>query len=45
MGRAAAQEPMNAAYDALLQVMRERKTSRAFDPNFVVPREHYDLIL
>lgn len=45
MGRAAQEEPMNPAYDALMQVMRERKTSRAFDPNFVVPREHYDLIL
>lgn len=45
MGRAATQEPMNAAYDALMAVMRERKTSRAFDPDFVVPREHYDLIL
>jgi nitroreductase len=36
---------MNAAYDALMAVIRERKTSRAFDPDFVVPREHYDLIL
>lgn len=45
MGRAGEKEPMNPAYDALLQIMRERKTSRAFDPNFVVPREHYDLIL
>lgn len=32
-------------YDALMDVIRERKTSRAFDPDFVVPREHYDLIL
>jgi 5,6-dimethylbenzimidazole synthase len=46
MGRAGAEKPMTtAAYDALMQVVRERKTSRAFDPAFVVPREHYDLIL
>ena len=32
-------------YDALLQVMRNRVTVRAFDPTFEVPREHYELIL
>jgi len=32
-------------YDALMEVMRNRVTSRAFDPEFEVPREHYDLIL
>lgn len=32
-------------YDALMDVMRRRMTSRAFDPSYVVPREHYDLIL
>ena len=33
------------AYDALMKVVRERKTSRAFDPDYEVPREHYDMIL
>lgn len=32
-------------YDALMQVIRNRVTVRAFDPDFVVPDEHYDLIL
>lgn len=32
-------------YDALMDVVRTRLTSRAFDPAYVVPREHYDLIL
>ena len=32
-------------YDALMQVVRSRVTSRAFDPQFVVPHEHYELIL
>lgn len=32
-------------YDALLQVIRNRVTVRAFDPSFEVPREHYELIL
>src|SRR5213596_1010878 len=30
---------------ALLEVMRNRLTTRQFDPACVVPREHYDLIL
>ena len=30
---------------ALLEVMRGRMTTRQFDPGWVVPREHYDLIL
>jgi len=30
---------------ALLEVMRNRLTTRQFDPGCVVPREHYDLIL
>ncbi len=34
-----------SAYQALMEVVRERKTSRAFDPNFRIPEEHYDLIL
>jgi nitroreductase len=32
-------------YDALMEVIRTRITTRAFDPNCVVPREHYDMIL
>jgi len=32
-------------YDALMQVMKNRVTVRAFNPGFVVPDEHYDLIL
>ncbi len=33
------------AYDALMQVVRNRITTRAFDPICQVPDEHYDLIL
>jgi 5,6-dimethylbenzimidazole synthase len=32
-------------YDALMVVVASRMTSRAFDPEFVVPHEHYELIL
>jgi 5,6-dimethylbenzimidazole synthase len=32
-------------YDALMDVVRNRMTTRCFDPNYVVPREHYELIL
>ena len=32
-------------YDALMEVMRNRMTVRAFDPGYVVPREHYEMIL
>ena len=32
-------------YNALMDVVRNRLTSRLFDPNYVVPREHYELIL
>jgi nitroreductase len=32
-------------YDALLEVVKSRMTVRAFDPSFVVPREHYEMIL
>jgi len=32
-------------YDALMEVIRNRITTRAFDTNCVVPREHYDMIL
>jgi len=32
-------------YDALLEVVKSRMTVRAFDASFVVPREHYEMIL
>ena len=32
-------------YDALMEVIRNRMTVRAFDPAFTVPREHYEMIL
>ncbi len=32
-------------YDALMQVVKNRVTVRAFDPEFTVPEEHYELIL
>ncbi|MBI1944031.1 MAG: nitroreductase family protein [Betaproteobacteria bacterium] len=34
-----------ARYEALMDVVRSRMTSRQFDPGYVVPREHYELIL
>jgi len=32
-------------YDALMEVVRNRLTTRAFDSTYVVPREHYEMIL
>lgn len=32
-------------YEALMDVIRSRMTTRQFDPGYVVPREHYELIL
>ena len=32
-------------YDALMEIISSRITTRQFDPSYVVPREHYDLIL
>ena len=32
-------------YDVLMEVMRNRVTTRAFDASFEVPREHFELIL
>lgn len=32
-------------YDALMAVIENRLTSRAFDPSYTVPRAHYELIL
>jgi len=34
-----------ARYDALMDVIRGRMTVRAFDPDYVVPDAHYDMIL
>lgn len=34
-----------ARYDALMDVIRNRMTVRAFDPEYRVPDDHYDLIL
>jgi nitroreductase len=34
-----------ARYDAFMEVVRDRKTSRLFEAGYVVPREHYELIL
>ena len=31
--------------EALLEIMRNRLTTRQFDPGYVIPREHYALIL
>lgn len=32
-------------YDALIEVIQKRMTNRAFDPDYVVPKEHYEMIL
>ncbi len=32
-------------YDALMDVARNRLTTRAFDPSYAVPRDHYEMIL
>ena len=32
-------------YDALMEVVRNRLTTRAFDSSYAVPREHFELIL
>ena len=32
-------------YNALMDVVRSRMTNRAFDPNYIVPKEHYEMIL
>jgi len=34
-----------ARYDAFMDIIRERGTSRAFDPNRAVPDEHFGLVL
>lgn len=37
--------PDRCQYDALMEVIRNRMTVRAFDPSYVVPHEHYEMIL
>jgi 5,6-dimethylbenzimidazole synthase len=32
-------------YDALMEVVRNRLTTRAFDSSYVMPKEHYEMIL
>ena len=34
-----------ARYEALMDVVRNRMTTRQFDPNYTVPPEHYEWIL
>ena len=34
-----------ARYNDLMAIVKDRKTARAFDASYVVPGEHYDLIL
>ncbi|PPR69326.1 MAG: hypothetical protein CFH00_00343, partial [Alphaproteobacteria bacterium MarineAlpha1_Bin1] len=29
------------SYQDLMEVIRDRRTSRAFDPSFEIPQEHY----
>jgi nitroreductase len=40
-----AQPDSRARYDALMDVVRGRMTTRQFDPAYAVPREHFELIL
>ena len=32
-----------AKYDALMEVVRNRLTTRAFDSSYVMPREHHEM--
>lgn len=41
----ALQETDRSRYDALMDVVEKRMTVRAFDPDYVVPKEHYEMIL
>lgn len=38
-------DAQRARYDALMDVLRNRMTTRQFDPDYVVPREHYEMII
>jgi nitroreductase len=42
---AASRSDDRARYEALMEVVRGRMTTREFDPAYVVPEEHYALIL
>src|SRR5258708_16149197 len=44
-GRLAHDFGNRSRYDALMEVVRNRLTTRAFDSGYVMPREHYELIL
>ena len=37
--------PNIARYQALMDVVRSRMTTRAFRPDIAVPREHFELVL
>ncbi len=41
----AGQYDQRERYQALMDIVRNRMTTRAFDPDYVVPQEHYELIL
>jgi 5,6-dimethylbenzimidazole synthase len=32
-------------YDALMEIVRNRLTTRAFDSSYVMPPQHYEMIL
>ncbi|MBW8637615.1 nitroreductase family protein [Hoeflea sp. WL0058] len=38
-------ESERSRYDALMDVVERRMTVRAFDPDYVVPKDHYEMIL
>ena len=40
-------DPFNQVdrYNALMEVVQSRMTNRAFDPDYVVPKEHFEMIL
>jgi 5,6-dimethylbenzimidazole synthase len=45
MDQAATFTPNIARYEALMEVVRNRLTTRAFRPDIVVPREHMEMVL
>jgi 5,6-dimethylbenzimidazole synthase len=44
-GRLAHDYKDRSRYDALMDVVRNRLTTRAFDSSYVMPQEHYEMIL
>jgi nitroreductase len=44
-GRLAHDYTDRSRYDALMDVVRNRLTTRAFDSSYVMPQEHYEMIL